>query len=361
MRVVLLIARYREDLTWLEDVPVDFEVVVLNKGEALPLLRNNVEIIPSDNVGREAEAYVNYIVRNYEDLPDRIIFTQGDPFEHSPFFLDLIEEFKSWQGFQPLTLQFKDYLPPKHVRAEYDRIANDNRIWVDRAECFTMNTVFYDDPDFRVFAERYRIYNGLDASDNLVTHFLTSSGFQVSATEAIDEVNFSFGAIFSVDSVMVKKHAKLAYSTLLNRFREDNDDSLPYIAERCWMALFDEANAVRESPWSLSLSRKANRIVLQNPSEVHAGDMVLEKPFQGPANPHTANATFPLTSARDLVIEKQTTTLVKSRTLLRSNRTPCKHPVSCPGPCDPRPSPPSLHPNRGFVIAKPPTRHRHKV
>jgi len=359
MRVVLLIARYQEDLTWIEEVPTDFEVVVLNKGEALPLLRNNAEIIPSDNVGREAEAYVNYIVRNYEDLPDRIIFTQGDPFEHSPFFLELIRDFQTWQGFQPLTLQFKDYLPPKEVREVYDKVAFYNRVWVDRADCRTLNTVFYDDPDFRFFAESYRTYNRLDASDNLVTHFLASSGFQVSATEAIDEVNFSFGAIFSVDSATVKKHAKLAYSTLLIKFREDNDDSLPYIAERCWMALFDEANAVRESPWSLPLSRKANRIVLQNPSEVHAGN--LGKPFQGPANPNTANASIPLTSARDFVVEKQTTMFVKSRTLLRSVRTPCKNPVTYPGPCDPRHSTPSLHPNRDFVIAKPPTRHRHKV
>ena len=61
MRVVLLIARYEEDLTWLEDFP--------------DIPRDNLKVFRSDNVGREAETYVSYIVQNYEDLPDRIIFS----------------------------------------------------------------------------------------------------------------------------------------------------------------------------------------------------------------------------------------------------------------------------------------------
>lgn len=100
MRVVLLIARYREDLSWVEDVPAVFEVVIVNKGKDFPhIRRDNLRIIRAMNIGRESETYVNYIVRNYEDLPDRIIFTQGDPFERSPFFLELIRGFETWHGF----------------------------------------------------------------------------------------------------------------------------------------------------------------------------------------------------------------------------------------------------------------------
>ena len=78
-RVVLLIARYQEDLTWVENVPAELEVVVMNKGEDFPdTPRDNLKVFRSDNVRREAETYVSYIVQNYEDLPDRIIFSPTD-------------------------------------------------------------------------------------------------------------------------------------------------------------------------------------------------------------------------------------------------------------------------------------------
>ena len=74
MRVVLLIARYREDLTWVEDVP---DEVVVNEGGDFPRIRrDNLTVFRAKNVGRESETYVNYIVRNYEKLPDQIIFAQ---------------------------------------------------------------------------------------------------------------------------------------------------------------------------------------------------------------------------------------------------------------------------------------------
>ena len=287
MRVVLLIARYEEDLTWLEDVPDELEVVVVNKGEDFPdIPRDNLKVFRSDNVGREAETYVSYIVQNYEDLPGRIIFSQGDPFEHSPFFSELIRDFQTWQGFQPLTLQFKDYLPPRQVRIDYIKIALDNRIWVDRADGCTMNTVFYDDPDFDFFAKRYRAINGLTRRDNLVRHFLSSNGFEVGAENRLEEVNFSFGAIFSVDSEMMKKHGRIAYTRLLGKF--ESDETLPYIAERCWMALFDDVSAVQESRWSLPLSERGKRLAVANSSELHPSrDFVITK-----KSPPTSRGNF---------------------------------------------------------------------
>lgn len=345
MRVVLLIARYQEDLTWIEEVPTELEVVVVNKGEDQPFVsRGDVKVVRSDNIGREAETYVRYIVENYEDLPDRIIFTQGDPFEHSPSFLDLIKEFKAWQGFQPLTLQFKDYLPPKHIRAEYDRIANDNRIWVDRTDCFTMNNVFYDDPGFQIFAKRYRAHNGLTKSDNLVRHFLTSVGFAIGVQDRLDEINFSSGAIFSVKSEMVTKHSIDAYERLLIKFDNDNE-SLPYVAERCWMALFDTSSAVQESRWSLPLSRRLGGVVISTPSKIHpCRDLFLEKDAKTPTRSLSLlGKTDQVAAANNLEIHPNRDFVIQKPSLSLLGR---------PNPIADTKSL-GIHPSRDFVIQKP--------
>ena len=253
----------------------------MNKGEDCPRIqRDGLKIIRAKNVGRESETYVNYIVRNYEDLPDRIIFSQGDPFEHPPFFLELIRGFEAWHGFQPLTLQYKDNLPPEQIRKEYKRTAHDSRIWVDRTDCYTLDTVFYHDPGAIYFAKNYRKQQNLPPDSNLIWHFLSSNSFDIGAGNVPDKVNFSFGAIFSVDSRTVRRHSKDAYLRLLSKFPEDW--SVPYIAERSWMVLFDYESAIRESRWSLPLFKRTDKEAVTTSENYQYPILVVDGPSTFP-------------------------------------------------------------------------------
>lgn len=255
MQLVLVIARFQENLNWILKTPATLQIVVINKGNPVAIDRGNLTVHDTANLGREAESYVRHIIQNYQNLPDRVIFTQGDPFEHSPLFLDLLQDYSAWHDFQPLSLQFKDYLPPQHIRKEYLKTAVDRRIWVDRTIAITLNTVYYDDSDFHFFSNHYRQVNRLSDGTNLVEHFLKSNGFYVSE-DSLNEVNFCFGAIFSVSGEMIKMHCLDSYLKLLGKFRID--ESLPYIVERCWMALFDSKAAVQQSQWSLPLRTTHN-------------------------------------------------------------------------------------------------------
>ena len=71
--VELVVARYREDIQWLERVP--FPHMVYDKsGQTGP------NALP--NIGRESHTYLTHILRRYPDFPEYTAFLQGDPFGH---------------------------------------------------------------------------------------------------------------------------------------------------------------------------------------------------------------------------------------------------------------------------------------
>lgn len=76
MSFKIIVARYNEDIEWLSD-QLD-NCFIYNKG--LPLnIKNEIML---DNVGRESETYLNYIINNYDNLPDILIFTQANISDH---------------------------------------------------------------------------------------------------------------------------------------------------------------------------------------------------------------------------------------------------------------------------------------
>jgi hypothetical protein len=78
----LVVARYNEDLFWLNWLPFRPRVIVYNKGVAIKPLDDIAPnaggtVIPLPNVGRESHTYLHHIVANYDQLADVTIFVQG--------------------------------------------------------------------------------------------------------------------------------------------------------------------------------------------------------------------------------------------------------------------------------------------
>jgi hypothetical protein len=72
----LIIARYNEDLLWLNEWKDEFDILVYNKGKND--LQETYKIINLPNVGREAHTYLYHIVNNYETLAENNVFLQGN-------------------------------------------------------------------------------------------------------------------------------------------------------------------------------------------------------------------------------------------------------------------------------------------
>jgi len=76
MSYIIVVARYNENIEWLNSEMSN--CIIFNKGEKLDL---NNEIF-LENVGRESETYLSYIISNYNNLPDVVVFTQARISDH---------------------------------------------------------------------------------------------------------------------------------------------------------------------------------------------------------------------------------------------------------------------------------------
>jgi hypothetical protein len=76
MSYKIIVARYHENINWLNSELKN--CIIYNKGKKLNI-ENEVML---ENVGRESETYLQYIITNYNNLPDIIVFTQARISDH---------------------------------------------------------------------------------------------------------------------------------------------------------------------------------------------------------------------------------------------------------------------------------------
>jgi hypothetical protein len=73
----LVISRFDEDIDWIHKFQNIDHTFIYNKGDRLNIDHDNTTCINTNNVGRESLTIFQHIYDNYENLPDVIIFFQG--------------------------------------------------------------------------------------------------------------------------------------------------------------------------------------------------------------------------------------------------------------------------------------------
>ena len=111
----LVVARYREDISWVDRIPADFHATVYNKSrDDCPLVRPHTQGRLA-NRGREAHTMLWHIVAHYDRLADYTYFCQGDALFHAPDFLERLAV--SYCDLFPLSRTYSSMYPSPEIHA----------------------------------------------------------------------------------------------------------------------------------------------------------------------------------------------------------------------------------------------------
>ena len=176
MKNQIVIARYNENIEWIKNINTNlFDIYIYNKGN---YLNNNFDckIINLKNTGRESHTYLHHIITNYENLPEKIIFTQANPFDHTRN--SYIQEINNFENNNNDFFYFsKDILKiqfdKQHNKFKENGILH-NKMWTN-----------YHDPSSSLFNTIKTLFGNFE-NENL-------------------KIEFGPGAIFSVNKQLIQR------------------------------------------------------------------------------------------------------------------------------------------------------------
>mgnify|MGYP001322624846 CR=1 FL=1 len=211
----LIIARFNEDLNWLQNHK-EFKITIYNKGN--PIKDKSLgKIINLDNVGRESHTWLTHITNNYEQLDDVNIFLQGRiddlncmAFKDPNSYLKNIEKF----GFVASRLGL---LTPFHWKYHIGIEKN------KKYKCAWDNyEISRSNIGFRKFAKNY-------------------------FPEIPLFVNTSYGGCFAVKKDLIKKYDLKFYEELLEVLSKHKNPIEGHFMERLWCYMFIKNKQLRRS------------------------------------------------------------------------------------------------------------------
>lgn len=240
MAITIIINRYNENISWLNDIQIDTSIYIYNKGYSLDnttipeqSIVNNVE-----NIGRESEGYLQFIIENYDTLQNNTyyIFLQGNPFDHCKKIIDKIHHLynKCSSPFihlgdmvcldcdQTDTNSVKYYmkLHSVFINSKSQLIYNKN------------NNLF--SPIIRDNNSKFKLINESFIKKQKVRRDLYQKFFKGQPTI----FNWSEGALFAVKGYKIKEYPKSYYIELRNNLLNIKTEDLGYLYERLWCMIF---------------------------------------------------------------------------------------------------------------------------
>lgn len=238
----IVIARYNENLDWA--LPYNDISIVYNKGpDDLSGFINLHKII---NVGREGHTYLYYIITNYNNLPKRTIFLQGDWFPHNETILFGIDNYEKHLPVQPMGLVYlrEKNVPPIHIERQLTKHTDYGfkyiTIPVNGNHDYSGSTYFYDS-GVKGNINQYKRENRKTSHLSIFDSFLHLSNFPRRINPLpTDNVMCTWCGLFSVCNEHILLYNQKTYYNIMNELLRLNPQAGTngYILERLWLYIF---------------------------------------------------------------------------------------------------------------------------
>lgn len=237
--VTIVVARYNEDIDWVN--AYDDISIIYNKGRAPDSEHKHLITIP--NIGREGNTYLYHIIKNYNKLSKRTIFTQGNPFTHNETILFGVDNYEKTLDIQPLGLRYlKEHnKPPKELIDKYKVRTGFGLEYlvvnIDKNINYIKPHWFFD---FGISLLQKSYMERFPNSKSLIQSFLNRSKYN--HNKSVDCIRFTFCALFSLTKANIQKHAISVYEKLLEELTSyDSQGGVNgYILERLWLFIFED-------------------------------------------------------------------------------------------------------------------------
>lgn len=229
----VVIARYKEDLSWVEREFPNENVIIYNKGpDDLPnSITSKYKIVSLPNFGRETHTYLYHIVHNYDHLAERTLFLQGNPFDHQDFLLLPLMKYKKRYHIKSLIYQVFGIYPKIDLPGKWVACQN-----IISANCVKSN-LFGEEKYLLSYKWANPEWIRLKDEMQLLTRFL----LQINSHKKINEktaIGWVPGAQFAVDGYVVRRHSKELYEMLMHQFEHVSDCIESHYMERLWSEVF---------------------------------------------------------------------------------------------------------------------------
>lgn len=212
--VLLVIARYNEDLDWLKEAPFNqFKNIIYNKGvnDEFYKSEQTIDVVNVDNVGRCDHTYLYHVVNNYDNLSNIIVFLPGSvnmegKHDRAKHMLNEISKSRRSVFIAGIVPNVKEHL-------------NDFNLYKYRAS-FGKNSSLNPEEDLalselRPFGKWFEKHFG----NIIVTYTSTWSIFSVSRSEVL-------------------QRDKSFYNDLLDELAVSSNPEVGHYIEKCWSAVF---------------------------------------------------------------------------------------------------------------------------
>lgn len=197
MTFSLVIARYNEDVVWIDKInKIDKNnIYIYNKNDD-KYEENIYKNIMLPNIGRESHTYLTHIINNYNCLTDYVIFCQGKFDDHIGDNFDVLFDRINIFDIKPYNKDF--------------------RIYAYRSGSLVLNK---DDFTFGQWMEKY--------IEKDINEIVSKKGFFC-----------NYGAIFCIKKENILSRPIEFYKQLLQQQKENNTE-VGHFFERAWFYIFN--------------------------------------------------------------------------------------------------------------------------